>query len=433
VIVVVNPISSVLILQMMKLFWTLLPIISSLIILQSAPSASENPFLSLVFEATDWIDHSQSVEKQEEGAACNAPPSLSYLRSHVKSLLVSQPDDPTETRDREEDGDIANMLGEQPLIYSFYEKHVFQPYRSRLQEANASSTSFCYLDKVVEVCKTEYDCIEHREAAVCFPKSDDANSEGTCVSCTKLKTEIEKGRLKDETNIGHLMDSCEPNRRRGPKPTPEPEKNTTEEVRWLRWLLESSYVFEKKKAGDKCDARSWTSKSRAYIDVLMKKHFGKLNVTVSGADSLTVPGMEAKEEEMAYEAARADLYGKQGSWWEKKISIRRDKGRFDDEYCSREEGLICVDIPNDYKGRCKDCGDEEVGKSEACHPDEEGYLRKEEEEEGGGEGGGQQRNKSTSTEGSGKKVNSAGSAQDGGWSSELSLVLGIVYSILFFQ
>jgi hypothetical protein len=41
-------------------------------------------------------------------------------------------------------------------------------------------------------------------------------------------------------------------------------------------------------------------------------------------------------------------------------------------YCSREEELVYVD------GNCKDCGDEEVGKSEAYHPEkieklEEGY------------------------------------------------------------
>jgi hypothetical protein len=42
----------------------------------------------------------------------------------------------------------------------------------------------------------------------------------------------------------------------------------------LRWFLESSYVFEGKKVGDECSARAELSKARAYVELLMKAHFG---------------------------------------------------------------------------------------------------------------------------------------------------------------
>jgi hypothetical protein len=132
------------------------------------------------------------------------------------------------------------------------------------------------------------------------------------------------GRLKDGDSIAHLMATCEPKTRRGPKPAPESrsERNTTKEVRYLRWWLESSYVFERKKAGDRCNW--WGRRNpRSYLQLLMSKHFG--NITVNGNDSLTVPGMETKEEEAAYEGVRAQLYGEHREWWKAKLLVIRMK------------------------------------------------------------------------------------------------------------
>jgi hypothetical protein len=428
----------------MGLFWPhlvfTLTIISSSIILLSARDARDpSPTdLALVYplidEVTDWIDHSQSIEKQNKSDPCNAPPSLSYLRSAVKFILMDPFDDVTQDRHRMKRSTAAGLLLRNPLWISFYLQNVLPPYRSRLSEANASTTSFCYLDH--RLCEHhEYTCerepsLWYRDAAVCFPNSDTTN-EGTCVSCTELQAEIEKGTLKDADSIGYLMDTCEPSIRRGPKREPWKgrnwyEKNTTNEVRWLRWFLESSYVFERKKVGDDCTASHGLNKARAYANVTMKKHFGKLNI--SGTLSLTVPGMETKEEEAAYEGVRADLFGESWDWWERKMFKYVDIGKntgvkgwlFEEVYCSREEGLVCVD------GKCKDCGDEEVGKTEACHPDKEGVLRPEDEDEEREKG-----SSSTSTEGRSSatgKENSAGGGQDGQRSSEVSVILGILCS-----
>jgi hypothetical protein len=38
--------------------------------------------------------------------------------------------------------------------------------------------------------------------------------------------------------------------------------------------LESSFIFEGKKAGDECSANPELSKARSYLDILLKKHFG---------------------------------------------------------------------------------------------------------------------------------------------------------------
>jgi hypothetical protein len=339
--------------------------------------------------------------------------------------------DVTKDRSRRKRSFAAELLLDHPLDYSFYLQNVLPPYRSRLSEANASTTSFCYLDnkickygEYVRQCRRDDFRNVYRDAAVCFPNSD-ATRQGTCVSCTDLQAEIEKGGLKDAGSIGYLMDTCEPRTRRGPKREPwrsaNPyKKNTTEEVRWLRWFLESSYVFQRKKVGDDCTASQWLNKARAYLNVTVKKHFGKLNI--SGTLSLTVPGKETKEEEAAYEEVRADLFGKQWKWWGKKMFKNIKTGvkhwYFEEVYCSREEGLVCVD------GKCKDCGDEEVGKTEACHPDKEGVLRPEDEDEEREEGS------STSTEGHSSatgKENSAGGGQDGQRSSEVSVILGIVF------
>jgi hypothetical protein len=279
----------------MKPFWShpVFTLTVSSLILLSAPPTSANfnydgePATKLasavVEEATDWILHSQSIEKQNKSDPCNAPPSLSYLRSHLKHLVVYEFDDPTRIRVPWPGRSSAARLLYQPLHYSFYVQNVLQPYRSRLPEANATSTSFCYLDKEFEVCegKEVWDCKLYRDAAVCFPNTDSSSSrsskstvEGTCVSCTDLKTELTKGKLKDETSIGYLMDTCEPKKRRGPNPVPKlqqpnADKNTTKEVRWLRWFLESSYVFEKKKAGDKCNERPNLSRARSYLCIFL--------------------------------------------------------------------------------------------------------------------------------------------------------------------
>jgi hypothetical protein len=423
----------------MGLFWThlvlTLTIISSSLILLSATTTPTTPDPSpsdlanrLLDEVTDWIDHSQSIEKQNKSDPCNAPPSLSYLRSAVKFILMDPFEDVTQDRSRMPPSIAVELLLDDPLWYSFYMQNVLPPYRSHISEANASTTSFCYLDH--RLCERhEYYCKQepslwYRDAAVCFPNSD-ATNEGTCVSCTDLQAEIEKGTLKDADSIGYLMDTCEPSTRRGPKQAPwrgrdQFEKNTTNEVRWLRWFLESSYVFERKKVGDDCTASQALNKARAYLNVTMKKHFGKLNV--SGSLSLTVPGKETKEEEAAYERVRADLFGESWYWWEKKLfkhmNVKSYGFEFEEVYCSREEGLVCVD------GICKDCGDEEVGKTEACHPDKEGVLRKEDEE-------GEEGSSSTSTEGRSSatgKENSAGGGQDGQRSSEVSVILGILCS-----
>jgi hypothetical protein len=256
-----------------------------------------------------------------------------------------------------------------------------------------ASTSFCYLDKEFEVCKGKEvsDCGLYRDAVVCFPNTDSSSNssrsskstvEGTCVSCTDLKSELTKGKLKDEKTIGYLMDTCEPKKRRGPNSAPKLEpnadKNTTKEVRWLRWFLESSYVFEKKKAGDKCNERPRLSRARSYLHRLMKNHFNG-----SREDyriSLTTPGGKDGDE-IAYEGVRAQL-DKHRDWWDEKLDgIWERLSTFRDFYvCSIEEELVC----RDYYGRCVDCGDERVKKNEdlmeACHPDEEGHERKKKKE-----------------------------------------------------
>jgi hypothetical protein len=172
-----------------------------------------------------------------------------------------------------------------------------------------------------------WDCKLYRDAAVCFPNTDSSSRsskwtvEGTFVSCTDLKSELTKGKLKDETSIGYLMETCEQKKRRGPNSAPElqpkADKNTTKVVRWLRWFLESSYVFEKKKAVDKCNERPRLSRARSYsyLHLLMKNHFNG-----SREDyriSVTTPGGK-DDDEIAYEAVRAQL-DKYRKWWEEKL------------------------------------------------------------------------------------------------------------------
>jgi hypothetical protein len=306
-------------------------------------------------EAKKWILASESREVKSEGQYCNVPPSLSYLRSHLKSLLVKEPKDKFGLIRTRSPYNISNELVSQPLLYSFYVQNVLQPYRSRLAEANAPSTSFCYLDKAYVRFVPWQGDVWYRDAAVCFPYADDWTEGGTCVACDQLQTEIEKGRTNDEVRIGYLNATCDPKKYRGPL-NPVPFRYTNE-PRWLRWFLESSFVFEGKKVGDNCTASTGLSKSRAYLDVLMKKHFGG-KTKVNGSVSLTTPGMEGEEEESLYEGVKAELSGKG--------SIGVSESDLDKVFCSREEGLVCVE------GKCKDCGDEVVKRDEnameACHP-----------------------------------------------------------------
>jgi hypothetical protein len=209
----------------------------------------------------------------------------------------------------------------------------------------------------------------YRETAVCFPNSDEQTEEGTCVPCLfKLGEEIAKGRTKDEVRIGYLNATCDPTTRGPVDIVPKRNEN---EARWLRWFLESSYVFEGKKVGDGCSASPGLSKSRAYLDVLMKKFGGKTNV--SGSISLTTRGMEGKQEESLYEEVKAELSGKNSMFYEQKLNGILDSD-VDKVFCSREEGLVCVE------GKCRDCGDEVVKRDEelreACNPEKAGQDRK---------------------------------------------------------
>jgi hypothetical protein len=88
----------------------------------------------------------------------------------------------------------------------------------------------------------------------------------------------------------------------------------------------------------------------------MRKHFGKWNH--NGNVSLTTPGKEGKEDEIAYEAAKADVTDKRQEFFKEKlkktVAYDNQKDSFEKVYCSMEEGLVCMN------GSCRDCGDEEV-------------------------------------------------------------------------
>jgi hypothetical protein len=335
------------------------------------------------------MDATSSTEKGEESDVCNAFPYLSYLRSHLKEFLQTD-------------------LSAYPLEYSFYVKNVLPPYRSRLSEASAPTTSFCYLEKYFQDCtgkEAGESCPIVKDVAVCLPNSD-TSTEGKCVSCrnSHLQTAIQNGALKDEARIRHLNATCEP-KSRGPNPVPQ---RNTNEARWLRWFLESSFVFEGQKAGDNCSAWPGLSKARYHLDLLMKAHFGEKK---DGGISLTTPGKETKEEETAYEGVRRELKDKKNFYEDKLGGIEAEKQLFWEVYCSREEGLVCMG------GKCVKCGDE--GMEEDGELMEVCGLKK-----GGGGGGGKGGGAPPSDESSG--------AQGGGQlSSELAAaVVGIVVSTL---
>jgi hypothetical protein len=284
-------------------------------------------------EARRWMVATKSREKQEESDACNASPYLSYLRSQLQELFELR----------------KEFLSAEPLAYSFYVKNVLQPYRSLLPEANAPSTSFCYLDKNFFDCSKR--CPLTWDPLVCLPNSD-SSTEGTCVGCRHLNTAIQAGALKDEASIRHLNATCDPIRSRGPKSAPQRKTN---EARWLRWLLESSFVFEGQKAGANCSAGPGLSKARYHLDVLMRKQFGARK---DDDDlTLTTPGKEGPEEELKYERVREELNRdeQQRKLYEQKFEgIIHESGWFPEVFCSREEGLVCMG------GKCVECGDEGV-------------------------------------------------------------------------
>jgi hypothetical protein len=113
---------------------------------------------------------------------------------------------------------------------------------------------------------------------------------------------------------------------------------------------------------------------------------------------------EGKEEEAKYEAVRGELNHdeKHWKWWEEKLSGIKDvKNSFGEVYCSREEGLVCMEE------KCRKCGDERVKNntdlSEVCDPEEVG-------------GGHRKRKK--------------GKSSPGKQSSEFAVILGILVSTM---
>jgi hypothetical protein len=339
----------------------LLLTVITFIILSISPTATSDPvhptIATSIEEANKWMYASKSREQQRESGVCNVSPSLGYLRSHLKQFLKTIP-------------------SRQPLAYSFYLKNVLQPYRSHLAEADAPSTSFCDLNRYS--CKpkpNETDCDPQPDFSVCLPNSD-ATTEGTCVACSNLGTAIQAGgSVKNESSIRDLKATCHPVSSRGPKPAPQ--RKTKDDVRWLRWFLESSYVFEGKKVGDGCSANPELSKARAYVNILMKAHFGprKEDANVS----LATPGKEDEEDERRYKAAKEEMADEKGrrKWWEEKLwGIKEREDLFAEVYCSREKGLVCME----GKWECVMCGDEDVKGdqelNEACSPEEEGHLKK---------------------------------------------------------
>jgi hypothetical protein len=392
----------------------------------SASATLDPRILNTTQQAEVFIHDSRwYFETWKDDRPCNVSASLGYLRSQLSLPLVYKPYDSHESDLNtyiDNNYDLAaELLSLQPLLYSFYLENVLQPYRSSIAGANEDTTIFCTMEQVFEVCEdkeTRTGCNLMRDGLVCLPNSD-ATTEGKCVTCTNLKTELEKARttVKNETTIGHLMATCDPGSREPKPPPPVParkpgddEKATKEEVRWLRWFLESSFVLEGKKAGDNCSATPELSKARFHLDVLMKKHFGKRKL------SLRSGGMvEGPEDEAAYEGVRAELSDdKQRKFYEEKLmGIEMEKKMsFGEVYCSREEGLVCVEW------KCRPCGEERVRKNEdlreACDLKDDG-----------GKGGG-----SSSTEGSTGKKGSSGAQNGKLMSPEFTAILGMFFTIL---
>jgi hypothetical protein len=351
------------------LLWSLLSLsplllltVSFFILLSTAPTATfptDDPsaLTAALRETGEWL---ATRKAKAEGDPCNAAPSLSYFHAHIFAFREKGP-----------------WIRFTPLEYSFYVQKVLEPSRPLLPQALAPSTIFCYLGKRVPVCPggPPEDC--HRtktEHAVCVPNSD-GSTEGTCVICDHLDTALQNSTLtviKDEGRISDLKATCYPVGHRGPRDGPfrmrGEDRNTTKEVRWLRWLVESSFVFEGKKVGDGCNVSLALSKARFHLDNLMKATFG--NHTGNVGLMLNTPGKEeGPEDEMKYEAVRGELNDdeQQREFYKEKLKgIGDDKHDFEEVYCSRKERLVCLE------GSCRDCGDEGVREnkelSETCDP-----------------------------------------------------------------
>jgi hypothetical protein len=131
------------------------------------------------------------------------------------------------------------------------------------------------------------------------------------------------------------------------------------------------------------------------------------------------------EDEKLYEEVKAELMsGKHKEWWEDKLKgLSEWKKTYEEVYCSREDGLVCVE------GKCKDCGVEEVRKKEdldeACHPLEIGGRRG-----GRQEGGGGGDDDGKGGDGDKKGMKRSSGSLNGMQLSEFTVLLGIVCSTI---
>jgi hypothetical protein len=92
----------------------------------------------------------------------------------------------------------------------------------------------------------------------------------------------------------------------------------------------------------------------------MRKHFGRRSSVRSGETGTR--GMEGVDDGKRYKAVKEE------KWWEKKLAaIQEGDELFGEVFCSREEGLVCLDRS------CVECGDEGVKRNadirKACHPE----------------------------------------------------------------
>jgi hypothetical protein len=100
---------------------------------------------------------------------------------------------------------------------------------------------------------------------------------------------------------------------------------------------------------------------------------------VESLANLTTPGKEGKKDEIAYEAAKADVTDKRKEFFEEMLNnivfLDELKDSFENLYCSMKKAHVCMD------GSCRGCGDEEVEKNkdsmEDCNLKEEGHGKKE--------------------------------------------------------
>jgi hypothetical protein len=183
--------------------WTLMSV--SFILLSTTPTATtasppastwDPRLLHDIEEAANWIDTSESVEKKAPGEPCDAPPSLSYLRSQIKHLLVyrSQRERGSENASTKPWKSSSNSLSSTPSTS-----------RTSSIPTVPNSPKQTFLDQQFEECVDPENCIcsgtwDMWDTAVCLPNSD-TTTEGRCVYCTVLQEEITNGTLKSETTI----------------------------------------------------------------------------------------------------------------------------------------------------------------------------------------------------------------------------------------